>query len=424
MREALPSVALVGVLVLLNALFAGSEIALISLREGQVARLANRSATGRTLALLVHDPNRFLATIQVGITLAGFLAAAVAAVSIAEPLVVPLGFLGQSAEPVAIFLVTLLLTFVTLVLGELAPKRIAMQSAERWGMLAARPLHWLALLARPAVWLLGVTTDVVVRLLGGDPARHREEVTEQELADLVASQTSFSREQRRIISGAFEIGDRMVRQVLVPRGEVFALRAGDVAREASIHLAEQGHSRAPVIEGNLDQVVGVVSLRNLITNPDQKLSDIARPAVFLPGTVLVIDALRRLQEEREQLALVVDEHGGIQGLVSVEDLVEELVGEIYDEADPDVKAVEHLDNGSLVLTGSFPIHDLDDIDVYLPEGDYTTVAGLFVDQLGRVPDRAGDRIQVGDWILESVEVRGRRVQRIRLERAKPTSTDR
>lgn len=422
MREVLPELGLVAVLVLLNALFAGSEIALISLREGQITRLANRSRTGRTLARLARDPNRFLATIQVGITLAGFLASAVAAVSLAEPFVGPLRSLGASARPVAIFLMTLLLTFVTLVFGELAPKRIAMQSAERWGLLAARPLYWLARLARPIVWLLGITTDLVVRLLGGDPSRHREEITEQELADLVASQTSFSREQRRIISGAFEIGDRMVRQVLVPRGEVFALRAGDIAREASVQLAEHGHSRAPVIDRDLDQVVGVVSLRNLITNPDQTLSDIARPAVFLPETVLVIDALRRLQEEREQLALVVDEHGGIQGLVSVEDLVEELVGETYDEADPDVRAVEHFDNGSLLLKGSFPIHDLEDIDVYLPEGDYTTIAGLFVDRLGRVPDHPGDRIQVEDWILEAVEIRGRRVQRIRLERAKHTPT--
>lgn len=418
MREILPQLGLVGALVLLNALFAGSEIALISLREGQIARLADRSETGRTLARLAHDPNRFLATIQVVITLAGFLASAVAAVSLAEPLVGPLEFLGAGARPSAIVLVTILLTFVTLVLGELAPKRIAMQSAERWGLLAARPLWLLAQLARPVVWLLGVTTDLVIRLMGGDPGRYRQEVTEQELVDLVASQTSFSREQRRIISGAFEIGDRLVRQVLVPRGEVFALGADEIAREAALQLADHGHSRAPVIRGDLDDVVGVVSLRDLITHPDQLLEDIARPAVFFPETVLVIAALRRLQEEREQLALVINEHGGIEGIVSVEDLVEELVGEIYDEADPDIKAVERLSDGTILLNGNFPIHDLGDIDVYLPEGDYTTVAGLFLDRLGRVPGRPGDRVEVEGWILESVEVRGRAVRRLRLERAR------
>jgi putative hemolysin len=417
MQEVVPQLGLIAALVLLNGLFAGSEIALISLRDGQLSRLAARNETGRKLARLARDPNRFLATIQVGITLAGFLASAVAAVSLAEPLVGPLGFLGGSAEAMAILLVTLLLTFLTLVLGELVPKRMAMQRPERWGMLAARPLSGLARVARPVVWLLGVSTDLIVRILGGDPGRHRVEVTEQELADLVASQTSFSREQRRIISGAFEIGDRLIRQVLVPRSRVFSLGADDLGREAAARLIEDGHSRAPVIRGDLDDVVGVVSLRDLVTHPDQTLETVARPAVFLPESLLVIDALLRLQHEREQLALVVDEHGGVEGIVSVEDLVEELVGEIYDEADPDVRAVERLPDGSLLLNGNFPVHDLGDIDVYLPEGDYTTVAGLYVDRLGRIPKHPGDQVEVEGWILESTEVRRRAVRRLRLRRA-------
>ena len=417
MQEVVPQLGLIAALVLLNGLFAGSEIALISLRDGQLSRLAARNETGRKLARLARDPNRFLATIQVGITLAGFLASAVAAVSLAEPLVGQLGFLGGSAEAMAILLVTLLLTFLTLVLGELVPKRMAMQRPERWGMLAARPLSGLARVVQPVVSLLGVSTDLIVRLLGGDPGRHREEVTEQELADLVASQTSFSREQRRIISGAFEIGDRLIRQVLVPRSGVFSLRADDVAAEAAVSLIDQGYSRAPVIRGDLDDVVGVVSLRDLVTHPDQTLETVARPAVFLPESLLVIDALLRLQHEREQLALVVDEHGGVEGIVSVEDLVEELVGEIYDEADPDVRAVERLPDGSLLLNGNFPVHDLGDIDVYLPEGDYTTVAGLYVDRLGRIPKHPGDQVEVEGWILESTEVRRRAVRRLRLRRA-------
>jgi putative hemolysin len=417
MQEVLPQLGLIAALVLLNGLFAGSEIALISLRDGQLSRLAARSETGRKLAGLARDPNRFLATIQVGITLAGFLASAVAAVSLAEPLVGLLEFLGGSARPVAILLVTLLLTFLTLVLGELVPKRMAMQSPERWGILAARPLTWLARVARPAVWLLGVSTDLIVRLLGGDPGRHRVEVTEQELADLVASQTTFSREQRRIISGAFEIGDRLIRQVLVPRSRVVSLDADELGRQAAARLIEHGYSRAPVTRGDLDEVVGVVSLRDMVAHPDRALGDVARPAVFLPETLLVIDALRRMQSEREQLALVVDEHGGVEGMVTVEDLVEELVGEIYDEADRDVRAAERLTDGSIMLNGNFPVHDLEDIDVYLPEGDYTTVAGLFVDRLGRIPKRPGDTVEVEGWILKSMEVRGRAVQRILLRRA-------
>jgi putative hemolysin len=233
----------------------------------------------------------------------------------------------------------------------------------------------------------------------------------------VASQTTFSREQRRIISGAFEIGDRLIRQVLVPRSRVFSLAAEDSGKGAAARLVERGYSRAPVIRGDLDDVVGVVSLRDMVAHPDLALEDVARPAVFLPESLLVIDALRRMQSEREQLALVVDEHGGVEGIVTVEDLVEELVGEIYDEADRDVKAVERLPDGSIMLNGNFPIHDLEDIDVYLPEGDYTTVAGLFVERLGRIPKHPGDTVEVEGWILESLEVRKRAVRRLRLRRA-------
>jgi putative hemolysin len=190
-----------------------------------------------------------------------------------------------------------------------------------------------------------------------------------------------------------------------------------LGRQAAARLIEHGYSRAPVTRGDLDEVVGVVSLRDMVAQPDRPLGDVARPAVFLPETLLVIDALRRMQSEREQLALVVDEHGGVEGMVTVEDLVEELVGEIYDEADRDVKAVERLTDGSIMLNGHFPVHDLEDIDVYLPEGDYTTVAGLFVDRLGRIPKRPGDTVEVEGWILKSMEVRGRAVQRILLRRA-------
>src|SRR3954469_7623498 len=183
--------ALVGGLIILNALFAGSEMALVSLREGQIQRLEQQGRTGRLVATLARDPNRFLATIQIGITLAGFLASATAAISLAKPLVDPLAFLGGAAEAVAVILVTIVLTFFTLVLGELAPKRIAMQRAERWALLVARPLDLLASFSRPAVWALGATSDLVVRLAGVDPEPQREEISPDELRDIVAGNHGF-----------------------------------------------------------------------------------------------------------------------------------------------------------------------------------------------------------------------------------------
>src|SRR5215213_3892840 len=189
-------------------------MALVSLRESQLQRLERTSARGKVLAKLARDPNRFLATIQIGITLAGFLASAAAAVSLSVPLVGWLGFLGNAAEVTAIVLVTIVLTFFTLVAGELAPKRIAMQHAETWALLVARPLHTLSTLSRPVVWVLAKTTNGLVQIAGSDPNAGREEVTAEEIRDMVAAQRSFTPEQRTIISGAFEIAERILREIM------------------------------------------------------------------------------------------------------------------------------------------------------------------------------------------------------------------
>ncbi|ACY95634.1 MULTISPECIES: hemolysin family protein [Thermomonospora] len=414
--------ALVGALILVNAAFSGSEIALLSLREGQLRQLERRGPGGRRLVRLARDPNRFLATIQVGITLAGFLASATAAVSLARPLVEVLGFLGQAAEPAAIALVTALLTFVTLVIGELAPKRLAMQFAERWALLAARPLDLLSMISRPVVWLLGASTNVVVRLLGGDPQAVKEQLTPEELRDLVLGNRGLTAEQRLIISGALEIHERTLREILVPRREVFTLTADTPVGRARTELANSGHSRAPVVRaGHVDDVVGVVNLRELITYDETApVAEVARPAVALPDSLRVSQALRQFKAGRQQFALVIDEHGAVDGIVTMEDLLEEIVGEIYDETDRDVMAVRREPDGALLLPGGFPIHDLPDIGVVLgtvPPGGYTTVAGLVLASLGRIPERPGDRVRAGGWIIEVTAVDRHAITGVRIRPA-------
>jgi putative hemolysin len=418
--------ALVAVLIVLNAVFAGSEMALISLREGQLRRLERRGGSGRVAARLARDPNRFLATIQVGITLAGFLASATAAVALAEPLVPPLDFLGGAARPVAIVAVTLVLTFLTLVFGELAPKRVAMQHAESWALLVARPLSMIATLSRPAVWLLGKATDAAVRLMGSDPAKHREEITPGEIRDLVATHRGFTPEQRLIISGAVEITERVLREVLVPRRAVFTIEVDTPVEAARAALAASGHSRAPVVRhANLDDTVGVVQLRDLVTTDRTgPVSELAQPAMVLPDSLRAADALRRFKAERQQLALVVDEHGAVDGIVTLEDLVEEVVGEIYDETDRDVQAVRREEDGSLLLPGTFPVHDLPDVGVHLetrPDGDYTTVAGMVIALLKRLPTAPGDTVAVGDWAAQVTGIDRHAITSIRLRPA--TSPD-
>lgn len=407
-------VALVFVLILINALLSGSEMALVTLRESQVNRLAETHERGKRLALLVGDPNRFLSTIQVGITLAGFLASATAAVSLAQPLVAPLGALGDAAEPAAVVIVTVVLSYLTLVLGELAPKRIAMQKAQAWSLHAARSIDFIASLFRPLVWLLARSTEGVVRLFGLDPHASKEEVSEEEIKDLLTSQESMPQQQRSIIEGALELDERRLWQVLVPRSEVVFVDAAEDVATARDRLIDAGLSRAPVTGSGEDDVVGFVHLRQLVAGSGA-VAEHVRPALVLPDSVGVLQALGRMQQGRRQMALVVDEFGSIAGIVTLEDLLEEIVGEIYDEFDRDTGDVVRHPGGELELPGSFPAHDLVDLDVDLEAGRHATVAGIMLEELGEIPP-VGAVIDVGKWRMTALEVTPRAILRLQLAR--------
>ena len=411
-------IGLIAVLLLLNGLFAGSELALVSLREGQLRALERSGARReRALVRLARDPNRYLGTIQLGITLAGYLASATAAVTLAEPLVPALRFLGGAAEAISITAVTVVLAAINIIVGELVPKRLAMQHPQRWALLVAPLLDRLATVTKPMVWLLGRATDVLVRILGGKPETSGEQLSAEELRELVAVQRVLTPEQREMISGALEIHERLLREILVPRRAVVTLPSSmplDQAREA---LVASGHSRAPVVRAHdLDDVIGVVHLRDLL--PDHNtLENAVRPILNLPDSLPVSEALRRFKTDREQFALVVDERGGAAGIVTIEDVLEEIVGEIYDETDRDVLAAQRMADGTLVLPGSFPIHDLDDLGVQFndaPRGDYTTIAGLVLVALSRIPKAAGERVELSDWTIEVNSVSRHAITEVRL----------
>ena len=415
MSEVWPQIALILALVAVNAALSGSEIALISLREPQIERMRARGGAGAVVADLARDPNRFLSTIQIGITLAGFMASAVAAVSLAEPLVSWFGWTGDAAETIAVIVVTLVLSFLTLVFGELAPKRLALQKPEAWAMGMGRPVHWFSVAMTPFVWLLSVSTDAVVRLFGGEPGAHRSEVDVEELKDMILANARLSEDHHEVLVGAIELADRAVDQVMTPRPDVVSIDLGASVDEAVSTMIESGFSRLPVTESGkgLDTSVGIVSLPDLVVGePEDRIAPYATEALVFPETLSVLGALRQLQAARQQLGFVVDEHGGIEGIVTVEDLVEEMVGEIYDEYDADVAQAIPQPDGSYVVPGRFPVHDLVDIGIEVPEGDYTTVGGLVFALAGEVP-AVGDRVEAGNCEAIVIEVEENAIMSVR-----------
>jgi putative hemolysin len=417
-------IGILAVLTVVNAFFTGSEIAFVSLREGQLQRLDEEGGRGAKVARMTRNPTQLLASMQVGITLAGFFSAATGAVALEQPVEDALSFLGSAAHKVALPLVTIVIAFFTLVFGELAPKRVAMQRAEAWARLVVNMINFIAQATRPVIWLLEHSTNIVVRLTGNDPHRQREEVTEEEIRDLLEAQEAFTPEQRSIITGAFEVAERTLREIVVPRGSVVSVPNTATAEEAVRILAEVGHSRAPVHTGDLDDVLGIVHVRDLIHH-DGMATDQTRPATVLPESLGVLDALRRMQSGRQQIALVVNEHGGVEGIITVEDLLEEIVGEIYDEFDRDITDIVRADDGSVTIPGTFPIHDLDDLDVSLPDpqGAYATIAGYALDQLGHIPV-PGETITGESWIVEVLEVTERAITKVRVTPvAPPTEPD-
>jgi putative hemolysin len=416
------SALIVVALIVVEAVFVASEMALVTLREGQVRALAEKGRRGAKVAHLVENPNRFLSAVQIGVTTTALLSSAFGAITLSDSLAAALEDAGLGhdlAKVLGFLLVTLVIAYITLVVGELAPKRVALQRAESTASAVGPTLDRFARLMRPVIWMLSASTDVVVRLLGGDPNVNRERITEEELRDLVTAHEALSREERRLIDEVFEAGERQLREVMVPRTEVEFLDAGWSVSRAVKLAAATPHSRFPIVRGSHDEVIGFVHLRDLYTptgtsRRGAKVGDLAREVLLLPATKRVLPALSEMRRSGDHLAVVVDEYGGTAGIVTLEDLIEELIGEIRDEYDVDEDDAKRLRGGDIEVDGLLNLDDFaDETRRELPEGPYETVAGCLMSQLGRLP-RQGDAVEVGGMRLKVTKMDGRRVARVRV----------
>ncbi len=414
--------------VLLGGFFAAAELALVSLRENQVQRLAESSRRGRRLATLTADPNRFLAAVQVGVTLAGFVSAGFGAARIAPEFAQPLMSAGLAegvAQTVAFVVITVLIAYLSLVLGELVPKRIALQRVERVALFTAAPIDFIARLFRPFIVALSFSTNVIVRIFGIDPTAGKESISGEELRDLVAGHEELSEEERNLIDDVFEAGERELREVMLPRTEVDFLEARLPVADAVRRVVDQPHSRYPVIRGSADDVVGFVHIRDILdpdaSNRGEYVSQMCRPVVAFPGSKVVLETLTEMRRDRHHLAIVQDEYGGTAGIVTMEDLVEELIGDIKDEYDVDTRPRQPRVLGQVVVDGLLNLEDFEDeTGVVLPDGPYETVAGFLVAALTRLPV-VGDTVVEGDNEFRVVELDGRRISRVSVTSVQPAT---
>jgi putative hemolysin len=425
--EILVEIAIILALVAANGVFAGAEIAIISVRKTRLAQLVDEGrSSARAVRQLREHPERFLATVQVGITIVGSTAAAFGGAALAArlaPLLARAPLLAPYAEPLGLALVVALVSYLSLVLGELVPKSLALRASERYALLVARPLLALSTLARPIVWLLTRSSNLVLRPFGDRTTFTEARLSVEELEQLVDEAEragSLDAPTAEITSRALAFRELTAGDVMVPRSRIVALPRDASQDELKRLLLEEGRTRMPVYDGTLDEIVGYVMAKDLAAMAWERelivLADLLRPVQFVPATAKAGHVLREMQRRRSQIAVVVDEHGGVAGLVTLEDLVEELVGEIVGEQEQPESLFQREPGGAALVRGDAPIREVNRaLELDLPEGEgYTTVAGLCIALAGSVPDR-GTVLRTDDGTeLEVVEASPRVVRLVRV----------
>ena len=447
--QLLLNIGIVLLLIVIEGVFVAAEISLVSLRDQQVRAMAETGRRGSIVAKLVSDPNRFLAAVQIGVTTTALLSSAFGAVTISDEVkdfLVENGWGPGLAKTVGVVGVTLIITYVTLVVGELAPKRLALQRTERSASLFAPPLNRIASIFRPVIWLLSKSTNGLVRILGGDPAAGREPISEEELRGLVAAHESLSSDERRLIDDVFAAGERSVGEIMVPRTEVVFLEANMTVSKAAKLAATDPHERYATLVLFVAMgvsymgILGFVHIRDLLlgdprTMRDRTVGSLAREVKVIPGTKRVLKALSEMRREGNHLAIVVDEYGGTDGIVTLEDLVEEIVGDISEEggrpAEDELRGLEvrHPALGERLLVrgveessdpsseeGPAKVAEISGLE--LPEGPYATLGGYVMAELGRLP-QLNDRLMHAGFQLDVIEVDGRRAARVRVTPPQP-----
>lgn len=405
------------ILIVLNAFFAATEIAFISLNDVKIelkAKEGNKKA--KKIQKMLKDPSKFLATIQIGITLAGFLSSAFASDTFADIFasklydLIPMIALERWRE-ISIIIITLILSYFTLVFGELVPKRIAMKYSEKLSFMAVGVIRVISVLTLPFVKFLTFSTDIISKLFGVT-GEEEDNVSEEEIKmmiDVGEEKGTIETGEKEMINNIFEFNDRVVSEIMIPRTQVYALDMELTINEAIDMLNEDTrYSRIPIYDENIDHIRGIVYVKDMLLtqkNKNTKLKNIAREATYILESIYIDDVFKELKKNKKQIAIVVDEYGGTAGIVTMEDILEEIVGEIYDEYDIEESKYKKLDNNTFLLDGEVPIYEVEKLlGIDLPEGDYDTISGYLLFELNRIPsDKEKGIIIETDKVIYKIE---------------------
>ena len=424
------NILLIFIFLVLGSIFSGTELALVSLRGSQIDQMEQEDARGARVAAIARDPNKFLSTGQIGVTLSGFLSASFGESSI-SPFIVPVvkswGVPANIAAPLTTIVLTLIISYCSIVISEMVPKRIAMQRTEQIARAVVPAIDVFAKVCKPIIWLIGKNTNGIVRLLGFDPNETESEVSDEELRVLVNTNTSLSKDERTILDDVFDASETIVAEVMRPRTDVVFLDGSQSIKDAAAYVREMPYSRYPVTGRDFDDVIGFVHVRDLLDVRDPNattVADVTREGISLPGTSKLLPSLELLRKRGIHLAVVIDEYGGTDGIVTLEDMTEELVGDIRDEYDlPSEPGGERKEqpafvSGVATIDASMTIEDFADLTgIELEDGPYETVAGYFLAHTGKM-GAEGDVLHSDDgYDMTVTKVDGRRIETIEVRKA-------
>ncbi len=413
---------------LMNAFFAGTEMAIVSVNKNRIRSLAeDGNKKAKVIEKLFDDSTKFLSTIQVAITFAGFYSSASAAARIAPVLGAWLSARGVPyAEGLASNGVTLLLMFFNLVFGELVPKRIALQKAEAFALLTVMPVHYVSIILSPFIKLLSVSTKVVLKVLGFNTKDQEEAVTEEEIKALLKQGNevgTFDDEERKMIDSVFAFNDRTAREIRVPRRDVVSFDINEPFGELIDDILETRHNRIPVYDGDIDNIIGVLHIKDVMIElrkdhrpEDLDIRSMLHDAYFVPETKAADSLFRDMQANRRHMAILVDEHGGFSGIVTIEDLVEEIMGNIDEEYDDVVLEIEAIGPSEYLLDGGLLIDDLnEELELSIESEDCDTISGFLIEQLGHIPaEGARERLALDNLVFVTEEVKDNRIASVRM----------